>query len=323
LDGEKFVREGEKLYELIWKRFVACQMKSAVYDETVIDVEADPKNPKAIRYLLRVSGQIMKFDGWKKLFDGNQNGEVYLPNVDKAEELDLVKVFSEQKFTLPPARFNEASLIKTLEKLGIGRPSTYAPTISTIQLRNYVEKDEGKFRPTTIGNAVNDFLIKNFEKVFDYDFTAGMEAKLDEVAAGEQKWQEMMSDFYKPFAIKLKSVEENAKRVKIETEKLGKKCPKCKEGDLVIRVGRFGKFVSCLRFPDCDYKEKYLEKINMKCPDCKEGEVIVKTTGKGRKFYGCSRYPECKFASWQKPGLSQNNAEVVNENSQERAQKSS
>jgi DNA topoisomerase-1 len=224
-----------------------------------------------------------------------------LPEVEKDEELDLMKVLPEQKFTKPPARFSEASLIKTLEKLGIGRPSTYAPIISTIQLRNYVEKDEGRFHPTKIGIAVNDFLIKNFEKVFDYGFTAQMEDDLDHVAHGEIKWQDMMGEFYKPFDKKLVTVEKKAKRVKIETEKLGKKCPDCEKGELVIRTGRFGKFISCSTFPDCKHTEKYQERIGMKCPDCEKGHVIVKTTRKRRKFYGCSRYPKCKYASWKKP----------------------
>ena len=194
-------------------------------------------------------------------------------------------------------------MIKTLEKLGICRPSTYAPIISTIQSRSYVTKDEGRFSPTTVGYAVNTFLTKNFTTVVDYDFTAKMESNLDDVAEGELKWQEMMKEFYTPFEKKLESVEKTAERVKIETEKLGKKCPDCKEGELVIRIGRFGKFVSCSRFPECKYTDKFEDRIGMKCPDCGKGEVVIKTTKKRRKFYGCNRYPKCKFASWKKPGV--------------------
>lgn len=311
--GEHLVDEN-KLYELIWSRFVACQMNPSVYDETTIDVEAVSRHPEPIEgsnYLLRASGQIMKFDGWRKVIPAKKDAEesvVVLPAVDKDEKLDLVKTWGDQKFTQPPARYNEASLIKTLEKLGIGRPSTYAPTISVIQVRNYVEKnDQKQFVPTSIGVAVNDFLVSNFPETFDYQFTAEMEGELDSVAEGKLPWVKTIRDFWTPFDKKLVDVEKNSKRVKIEVEKLGQKCPECKEGELVIRTGRFGKFISCSRFPDCKYTAKYLEKVGVKCPECKEGDVIVKKTSKGRKFFGCSRYPECKYASWRLPKKEEKN----------------
>jgi len=209
----------------------------------------------------------------------------------------------------PPPRYNEASLIKTLEKLGIGRPSTYAPTITTIQIRYYVEKIEGKFQPTPIGVAVNDFLIINFPDIFDYSFTAAMEDDLDNIANGSRKWTAMMQEFYSPFEKKLEGVEEKSKRVKIGVEKTGKICPSCGKGELVVRIGRFGKFISCSRFPDCKFKERYIEKIGVKCEECKKGDVIVRKTKTGRKFYGCSRYPKCKWASWRKPGRAENSEE--------------
>ena len=303
--------EVKKLYELIWKRFVACQMAESIYDETVIDVQALATSGLDTSYLLRASGQIMKFDGWRKLFPRDESS-VVLPNVKAEEILDLIKVNPAQKFTEPPPRFNEASLIKMLEKLGIGRPSTYAPIISTIQIRNYVEKDEGVFSPTLVGVAVNDFLVKNFPEELEYQFTAEMEGDLDNIALGEKKWAETIKKFWGPFAKKVKVVTKEGKRVKIETEKLGRKCPDCKNGELVIRIGRFGKFISCSTFPDCKHTEKYLEKTGAKCPDCKKkasgpegygpvGDVIIKKSGKGRKFFGCSRYPDCKWASWRKP----------------------
>jgi len=282
-----------KLYDLIWRRFVACQMAAAAYSETTIDVTAG-------EYLLRASGQIMIFDGWRKLFNLDKEF-VDLPEVEKGEILHLEKVWGEQKFTLAPARFNEASLIKTLEKLGIGRPSTYAPIISVIQIRQYVEKKEGKFYPTPIGVAVNDFLLEHFPDVFDYAFTAEMENNLDKVADGLLAWVKTIKDFYTPFDKKVKDVTKNSKRVKIEVEKLGKPCLVCKKGELVVRTGRFGKFISCSRFPDCKYTERYIEKIGIKCPECGKGDVIIKRTGKGRNFFGCSRYPDCKWASWRKP----------------------
>lgn len=291
-------RDSNKLYDLIWKRFVACQMAQSVYDSTTIEVSAD-------KYTLRTSGQTMKFDGWRKVMPlGKDDDTVVLPEVEKDEKLKLDGVRAEQKFTQPPPRYNEASIIKTLEKLGIGRPSTYAPIISTIQARSYVEKNDGRFFATPVGLAVNDFLLNNFENVFDYEFTAKMEDNLDKVAEGKLKWREDLREFYSPFEKKLLDVEKNAKRVPIETEKLGEKCPKCgkeHDGEKVIRFGRFGKFISCSRFPECDFTEKYVEKIEMECPKCGEGEVVVKKTGKGRTFYGCSRYPDCDYASWKNP----------------------
>ncbi|MEK7188587.1 MAG: type I DNA topoisomerase, partial [Patescibacteria group bacterium] len=233
--SNQFSNDSKKLYELIWKRFVACQMAASVYDETVIEVQATSV------YLLRASGQIVKFDGWRRVVPRSSQSEVgssELPEVEEGESLQLIKVWGDQKFTEPPARYNEASLIKTLEKLGIGRPSTYAPTISTIQIRSYVEKKDANFFPTPVGEAVNDFLTSNFPDVFEYQFTASMEDDLDNVANGKKKWELMMHDFWQPFAKKLIDVEKNSKRVKIETEKLGRACPECKRGELVIRIGR-------------------------------------------------------------------------------------
>ena len=298
LDENKFKKDQQVLYKIIWKRFVATQMSPCIYDETKIDVLAEEKTNS---YLLRVTGQIMKFEGWRKVFTGLDTSKLELPKVLVNDSLQLVKVQPEQKFTQPPDRFTEASLIKTLESLGIGRPSTYAPTISTVQIRNYVEKNEGKFSPTYVGIAVNDFLVGNFPETFDYKFTADMENNLDEIANGKLIWNESIGIFWKPFEKILEKVTEKSKRVKIEVEKTDKDCPKCKKGKMVIRIGRFGKFLSCERFPDCDYKEKYIQKVGMKCPECKKGDVIIQKTKKGRKFFGCSRYPDCKWASWRKP----------------------
>jgi len=299
----------DKLYDLIRRRFLACQMSQAVYSETTIDVEAALSSTD---YLLRASGQIMQFDGWRKLFNIEKavTGKeiVLLPEVKNGEDLEKEKVWGDQKFTQPPSRFNEASLIKTLEKLGIGRPSTYAPIISTIQLRAYVEKKDKNFFPTTIGFAVTEFLVTNFPDEMDYGFTAGMELDLDRIAEGKIKWQKEMAKFWKPFSKKLESVEKTSERVKIETEKLGQHCPDCADGELVVRTGRFGKFISCSLFPECKHTEKFLDKVGIKCPSCieeglpadRQGDVIVKKAKRGN-FFGCSRYPECKYASWKKP----------------------
>lgn len=313
-----------RLYELIWRRFVACQMKECVFEETAIEVIAQPVGKKTQKlsdgiksYLLKASGQVLKFDGWRKVIPLSKEEVPLLPLVEKDDVLSLIKVVPQQKFTQPPARYNEATLIKTLEKLEIGRPSTYAPIITTIQIRNYVEKEAGKFKPTSLGIAVNDFLVSNFPDIVDYPFTAEMEKELDDIAKGELDWRRMIVAFYTPFEEKLGEVEKNSQRVKIESELLGKKCPTCekegrvgdKQGDLVVRTGRFGKFISCSNFPDCKYKEKYIQKLDVKCPDCKVGEVVVKTTQKGKRFYGCSRYPKCKWASWRKPMASKEDKE--------------
>lgn len=306
--SEKIPADFRKLYDLIWRRFVACQMNPSIYDETTINVLAS-------KYELRASGQIMKFDGWRKVIPAKMTdvGTIELPEVKEGEKLDLIRVDAFQKFTMPPARFNEASLIKMLEKLGIGRPSTYAPIITTIQIRQYVEKKERQFFATPVGIAVTEFLLKNFPEVLDYKFTADMEDDLDKVANGEKDWQKEIKTFYTPFHKKLASVTKNSKRVAIPTEKLGRECPECKKGELVIRVGRFGKFISCSLFPECKYTEKFLEKIGMICPDCTKGEVIVKKTRKGRPFFGCSRYPDCKWASWKNPKIVNSTSEKKND----------
>ena len=327
---KRLAGDSTRLYSLIWRRFVASQMKEARYDRTTVEVKAqNPQNKKA--YLLRVTGRVMKFDGWMKLYEVSEkksvrqaqdkkaesgkpqlkeDDEQRLPEVDEGELLLKKKVMAEQKFTEPPARYNEASLIKALEERGIGRPSTYAPTISTIQARQYVEKKDQRFYPTSVGITVTDFLAKYFTTVMDYDFTAEMENDLDTIAHGKKKWVEVVKAFYGPFAKKVKKVGDEAKRVKVPVEKTGKKCPEClstssrskKPGEVVIRIGRFGKFLSCSRFPDCKYTSNYVEKVEgVKCPD-DGGNIVIRKTRKGKRFYGCSNYPKCKWASWRKPG---------------------
>jgi DNA topoisomerase-1 len=210
-----------------------------------------------------------------------------------------------QKFTLPPARFNDASLIKELEKKGIGRPSTYAPTISTIIVRGYVERKDKKFFATQIGLTVTDFLMKNFPKEMEYEFTAKMEANLDEIATGEKKWQEVLSEFYGPFEESVLRVTKEAERVKMPVESTGKSCPLCQVGEVVIRTGKFGKFYSCSTFPECKYTAKIIEYVEgVVCPK-DGGKIVVKRTHTGREFYGCENYPKCDFASWKKPQASE------------------
>ena len=300
----KLARQDEaRLYDLIWKRTLACQMAPAVWDQTKINIQAaGEKN----LYNLFSDGKVIKFKGWLTLYkefndEEDKDEEAQLPELKKGEELDLIKINPEQKFTQPPARYTEATLIKALEERGIGRPSTYAPIVSTIQVRQYVEKEEGKFKSTSLGEVVCDFLVEYFPTVFDYQFTAKMEDELDEIANGERQWLPVINEFYGPFEEKLTSVTQVAERVQVPTETTGKKCPQCSEGQLVIRVGKFGKFLSCSRFPDCDYSAPFVQILEgVTCPKC-GGEIVIKKTRKGKQFYGCSNYPKCDWASWRKP----------------------
>ena len=286
-----------KLYDLIWRRFVASQMNPAIYDQTTILVQATKdKNV----YQLRTSGSRLKFDGWRRLFDAGD--DVILPDVAEKMDLDYLDMSCLQKFTQPPARFNDASLVKELEKRGIGRPSTYASIISVIVDRAYVERQQRKFFATSVGITVCDFLLEHFPQMMDYDFTASMEADLDAIAEGEKEWTKVIDVFYKPLEKKIASVVETADRAQVPVEKTGEKCPTCQEGEIVIRSGRFGKFKSCDRFPECKFTENIVEKLpDQFCPLCGTGEVVVKNTRWGKPFYGCSLYPKCDFASWQKP----------------------
>ena len=292
----------EKLYDLIWRRFVASQMETAVYDSTTVVVLGQSEKGKGRRYSLRTSGSVLKFDGWMKLFPGS--GDRILPKMREGQDLDYLDLNAVQKFTQPPARYNDASLVKTLEEKGIGRPSTYASIISVIVARGYVERVQRRFFATAVGMTVSDFLLKNFPKIMDYDFTAAMEADLDRIAHGEKQWKEVVRVFYQPFEKQIDQVIEKAQRVQIPVEKTGKHCPKCykdHKGEIVIRSGKYGKFYSCSRFPDCDYTENIVEKIGVKCPLCRKGSVVKKPTRWGKPFFGCSQYPECNWASWKKP----------------------
>ena len=297
----------KKLYELIRTRFLQCQMQDARFDKTTILVNATTQQSSnvemqqsnnATMYELKADGKRMIFDGYMRL--GKSADDVFLPQVTSGEILPLIKVESTQKFTQPPARYSEAGLIKELEKRGIGRPSTYAAIISTIQDRGYVTKEEKRFHPTAVGIAVVEFLTANFENVMAYEFTARMESDLDAVADGQKKWVDVVRSFWTPMNETVKLVEEKGERVKVQVESTGEKCPKCKDGEVIIRTGKFGKFLSCNRYPECDYKAQYVEYAGANlCPTC-GGRVVIKKSRKG-KFYGCEKYPECKWAAWKLP----------------------
>ncbi|MDD4937780.1 MAG: type I DNA topoisomerase [Candidatus Shapirobacteria bacterium] len=298
----KFI-EGEnrenKLYEMIWRRAVATQGAAAKMKNTTVNFINPSNSGASNKALFQSKGVRMLFDGFLKI-SGEKHEDQILPELTVGEKIASQKNLWEKLETNPPPRYSDASLVSSLEKQGIGRPSTYAPIISTILFRQYIERDEGKFKPTNLGKAVNEFLVKNFVNILSLPFTAEMEEDLDQVALGKWDWIDMMKDFWKTFEKTLKNVEEKSDRVKIETEKLDEKCPDCKTGNLVVRLGRFGKFISCDRFPECKYTRQFKEDAGFKCPTCgKDG--VVRRTKTGRKFYGCSDYPKCKWAGWKKP----------------------
>ena len=291
---EKLQSDQFKIYDLIWKRFLACQMKEAIFDSTSVDIEAG-------RFTFRASGSVMKFAGWTKIYEKAFFAVILLPPLEENEILELENLNNEQHFTEPPPRYSDATLIKTLEEHGIGRPSTYAPTLSTIQDRNYAEKNEQKkFKPTEIGITVNDLLTEHFPDIIDLEFTAEMENNLDQIAEGKKEWRPIIKNFYEPFAENLEKKYETVEKRDL-TEKTNELCEKCGK-IMIIKHGRFGRFIACSGFPDCrSTKPLPPISLNIKCPKCLAGEIIQRKTRKGRIFYGCSRYPDCDLAAWQKP----------------------
>ena len=286
--GEQYT----KLYNLIWTQAVASQMSDARIESTTVYADSKPDN----KYRFKTTGSVLLFDGFLKLAPLALEDK-RLPKFTNGEALSLRGARADEHETTPPPRYNDASLIKTLEEKSIGRPSTYASIIATITDRGYIERQDRKFVPSVVGLAVNDFLVTNFSTIDDIPFTAQMEDDLDLVASGAKEWQTMMKDFHEPFAKKIKEVE-GAERVKIPVEETNEECPLCHEGKLVIRTGRFGKFISCGRFPDCKFTKPFMEETDLLCPK-DSGKVIVRKTRKGRKFYGCSNYPKCDFAAWK------------------------
>jgi len=319
-NSERLSKDHAKLYDLIWKRFVACQMTEAVYDQVTLDVTANPPAGRAGReqrttnsYLFRAVGETVKFPGWQMLYGeqktANSEQPKKVPVLTVGDLLELLKLIPTQHFTEPPPRYTEATLIKILEEKGIGRPSTYAPIISTILERLYVELEERKFKPTPLGVATNDFLVGNFAEEIEVGFTAKMEDQLDEIADGKREWVPMIREFYDPFEKHLEKVSQEAERVKVAAEVTDEKCP---EGHrLVVRYGRFGKFLACEKFPEHKFTKPFeteeekkkleeVEKLGLKCPEC-GSDIVVRKTRRGRIFYGCSSYPKCKWAAWQLP----------------------
>ncbi|MEK7559686.1 MAG: type I DNA topoisomerase [Patescibacteria group bacterium] len=282
-----------RLYNLIWRRFCASQMPEAEIESTKADIASG-------EYLLRANGASLAFYGFLKVYP-LQISENILPQLNEGQKLKIEKVSPQEHFTAPPPRYSEATLIKILEKYGIGRPSTYAPTISTIQERGYVERlEDKKLHPTETGKLVNKMLVENFPEIVDIGFTAKIEEEFDEIAEGKKEWMPIIKEFYDPFAKHLEEKYESVASQKIE-EKIDEKCPNCGK-DLVIKRGRFGKFIACSGFPECKFTKKLPEAaLNIKCPKCNEGDVVRRRSKKGRYFFGCSRYPQCDFISWTLP----------------------
>jgi len=306
---EKYLtRDQFKLYQLIWQRFVASQMMAAVYQ--TLSVEIVGKNQDQ-DYLLRASGSQLEFQGFLVVYEEGMDEDqaedeevdsdrIPVKDIREKQTQELKELHPEQHYTQPPPRYTEASLVQVLEENGIGRPSTYAPILTTIQNRGYVLREGKRLEPTETGFLVNDLVVEYFPTIVDVNFTSRLEDQLDLIASGEEAWVDVISDFYETFSDRLAHAEDAMPEAKAELEKVGRQCPKCGH-DLIIRWGRFGRFISCSNFPECRYTEPYLEKIGMTCPKCHEGDVVERKTRKGRTFYGCSRYPECDFTSWKRP----------------------
>ncbi|MGX7351443.1 type I DNA topoisomerase [Enterococcus canis] len=287
-----------KLYSLIWSRFVASQMTPAVLDTMKVTLAQNG-------VIFIANGSKIKFPGFMKVYvegrdDGKEDKENILPELVVGEQVTSVDIEPKQHFTQPPARFSEATLIRTLEENGVGRPSTYAPTLETIQRRYYVKLTNKRFEPTELGEIVNSLIVEFFPNIVDVHFTAGMETDLDKVEEGQEKWVKVVDRFYKPFEKELVNAEEKIEKIQIKDEPAGFDCDVCGH-PMVIKLGRYGKFYACSNFPDCRNTKPIVKEIGVICPVCHEGQVIERKSKKNRLFYGCSRYPDCDFTSWDKP----------------------
>ncbi|MEE8162445.1 MAG: type I DNA topoisomerase [Anaerolineae bacterium] len=318
-------RDQYRLYDLIWKRFLASQMSSAILDTVSVDVIADSKwqiadseltvipshQLSAIShkpdYLFRATGSSIRFRGFLIVYeeakDEDETAEEgegkILPPLSRREILDLLRLLPEQHFTKPPPRYSEATLVKTLEEYGIGRPSTYAPIISIIQTRGYVDREDRRLVPTELGFIVNDLLVKHFPDIINVDFTAHMEEDLDLIASGEREWVPVLREFYGPFDEAVKQAERTMEKVDLGEQLTGEMCEKCGH-PMIVKFGRYGKFMACSNFPACRNTKSYEIKTGVACPEC-GGDLVEKRTRRGRIFYGCSNYPECEFATWNQP----------------------
>jgi len=309
-----------KLYDLIWKRSLACQMENALLDQTGVDIASTDD-----KHIFRATGSVVAFDGFLKAYregtdDGKSDGfdDDIMPKVNEGEKLDAKEIKPEQHFTQPPPRYTEATLVKILEEKGIGRPSTFATIVTTIQDRGYVKLEKKRFHLEDVGGVVSDFLVEHFPKYIDYGFTAGMEDDLDEISNGKEDWIAFLTNFWSPFKETVDDKIVNAERAKSEVEATGETCPQCNTNELVIRNGKYGKFKACSGFPACKFtqpmegEEQKDENGNpivreapkstgVKCPKCNENDIVEKKSRKGKIFYACSGWPKCKYALWDMP----------------------
>ncbi len=298
---EYLSRDQYRLYKLVWERFVASQMASAVVDTMTVDLTA-------ANTVFRAVGSKVKFHGFMKVYvEGNDDAaadtgddDKLLPPLKEGDKVKKQQIDPKQHFTQPPPRFTEARLVKALEEMGIGRPSTYAPTLETIQKRGYVAIEEKKFVPTELGELVIQQMIEFFPEILDVDFTAHMEEGLDHIEEGKEDWVRVLSEFYESFEKRLEVAEEEMEKVEIQDEVSDEICEKCGR-HFVYKMGRFGKFLACSGFPDCRNTKPIVKDTGVTCPNCHEGKIIERRSKKGRIFYGCDRYPECDFVSWDKP----------------------
>jgi len=293
---ESLTKDQYLLYDLIWKRFLSSQMSPAIYDTLSVKLVSN-------NYLFRANGSTLKFDGFMKVYgndkEDEKDKEAEIPVLVEGEIIKASKIIPEQHFTQPPSRYTEASLIKTLEELGIGRPSTYSPIITTILNRNYVTLKNKSFHPTELGILVNDLLEEYFNDIVDVKFTADLEEKLDKIAEGDFSWQSVVENFYDHFEKVLKKAEEEITEIKIEDEVTDEICEKCGR-KMVIKHGRYGKFLACPGYPECKNTKPIQDKIGVKCPNC-GGDIIRLKSGKGKIFFGCNNYPKCNFMTWDEP----------------------
>ncbi|KSU85059.1 MULTISPECIES: type I DNA topoisomerase [Fictibacillus] len=295
---EYLSRDQLRLYRLIWERFIASQMSSAVLDTMTVDLENEG-------VIFRANGSKVKFPGFMKVYiegndDGKKDEDRLLPDLEEGKTAKKKEIEPTQHFTQPPPRYSEARLVRTMEELGIGRPSTYAPTLDTIQKRGYVMLDDKKFQPTELGEVVLELTLEFFSQVFNVEFTAQMENDLDEIEDGEKHWNEVIDEFYKSFEKQLVVAEEEMKEVEIKDEPAGEDCEVCGH-EMVYKMGRYGKFMACSNFPECRNTKPIVKDTGVECPECHKGTIVERKSKKRRIFYGCSRYPDCEFVSWDKP----------------------
>ncbi|CAD2076137.1 DNA topoisomerase 1 [Phocicoccus schoeneichii] len=291
-------RDQYRLYKLIWDRYTASMMAPAVFDTVRVDLNNND-------VIFRSNGQTLKFNGFLRVYEEGtdekeEDKENRIPELSENDEVKSEQIDPKQHFTQPPPRYTEARLVKTLEESGIGRPSTYAPTIETIQKRNYVKLDQRRFVPTELGEIVNEQVTEYFPDIIDVAFTKEMEEQLDEIAEGKKGWVEVIDQFYKGFSPQVEKAESEMEKIEIKDEPAGIDCEKC-GSPMVYKMGRYGKFMACSNFPECRNTKPIVKKIGVSCPKCEEGEVIERKSKKGRIFYGCDKYPDCDFVSWDKP----------------------